>query len=448
MQHKIEKLPKSVIKFHITATKEEVAQFFVRAIEKLAKDLKLPGFRPGKVPHDMVKDTIGEQAIENEARELAINDSYFETINQNKLIPLVRPNDIKINKFSEEEGLDWEGSVEVLPEIKLNNWKEKLKASKVVGAYSNTPIQADDKEVEETIKNLQKQFASLEVKVGNTEKGDWVDVDIDIVEKEKFTPEQVKKFQAKGFSLVIGEANFIPGFEDELTDLEKGAEKEFDATFPKEYMEKSVAGKKVKFKIKLNEIKKVILAVANDEFAKKFGKENIDDLKKAIKEDLQNRKEQAEKARFEDEAIKEVVKNSEYEVPETLLEQEKEMILERFKHDLEHHKGIGFSEYLASLGKSKKEVKDGFFEQAENNVKIGLVLGQITKNENVAVDDKDVEEVMSVDILRQTTGLDDKSAKEAENRIKERYQDEEFVSSIKNSILARKTIDLIIDQIK
>jgi len=449
LEIKLEKLPKSKIKFHITATKDDITHFFDMALNRLKKDLKIQGFRPGKVPNDIAKDAIGEHSLEHEAQDIAINDTYLQLVTGEKLVPVARPENIKINTFSETDGLDWEGEVDVLPTINIEGWQKKLK-----GQISNLKInevKVEDKEIEDTLVGLQKQFAELELKApaagetsAKTEKGDWVSIDIDIADKGKFDEQMLKKFQSKGFTLVIGEANFIPSFEENLLGLEKGSEKEFNATFPENYHEKTLQKQTVKFKVKVNDIKKVILPGIDDKFSKNFGFEKVDDLKKAIEDDILNKKQSEEKARFEDSVLKTLVENSEIDLPNALIEQEKDMIMERFVHDLEHHKGIKFADYLLSLNKNEKEFRDGFSEHAIVNVKVGLVIGQIARDEKVEVGDKDIEEVMAMDVINQTAGLPADKAVEAEEKIKERYKDEEFLSSIKNSIMARKTVDLIV----
>jgi len=452
MDIKFEKLPKSRIKFHITATKEDIVHFFDMALDKLKKDLKIQGFRPGKVPSDIAKDAIGEHSLEHEAQDIAINDTYLQLVTKENLVPVARPENIKINSFSEGDGLDWEGEVDILPEIKIEGWQEKLKSQ--ISNLKKNEVKVEEKEVGETLIGLQKQFAELEIKKpangeagAKTEKGDWVSIDIDIVDKGKFDEQVLKKFQSKGFTLVIGEANFIPGFEENLLGLEKGTEKEFDATFPENYHEKVLQKQTVKFKVKINDIKKVILPEINDKFATNFGFEKVEDLKKAIGDDILNKKQSNEKARFEDSVLKVLVDASEIDLPNALVEQEKDMIMDRFVHDLEHHKGIKLVDYLASLGKNEKEFRDGFTPHAITNVKVGLIVGQIAKDEKIEIDEKDIEEVLSLDVINQTAGLPPEKALEAEEKTKERYKDEEFLSSIKNSILARKTIDLIVDQI-
>lgn len=446
MEIKIDKLPKSRIKFHITAGHGDVAHFFDMALDHLKKELNISGFRPGKVPADIAKEALGEHTIEHEAQDIAINDTYLQLVTNEKLVPVARPENIKINKFDEAEGLDWEGEVDVLPEIKIDGWQKKLKNKS--DKLKINEVKVESKEIDETLDGLQKQFAELELKDGKTEKGDWASIDIDIADKTKFDEEMLKKFQSNGFTLVIGEANFIPGFEENLLGLEKGTEKEFDATFPENYHEKSLQKQTVKFKIKVNDIKTVILPPVDDAFAVKFGFEKVDDLKKAIENDILSKKQGGEKARFEDSVLKELVDGSEIDLPLSLVEQEKDMIMNRFVHDLEHHKGIKFVDYLMSLGKNEKEFRDGFTEHADTNVKVGLIIGQISKDEKVDVSDKDIEETMTLDILSQTAGLPPEKITEAEEKIKERYKDEEFLSSIKNSILARKTVDLIIGQIE
>lgn len=446
MDLKIEKLPKSKIKFHIVADKNDIAHFFDMALDHLKKDLKIQGFRPGKVPNNIAKDAIGEHSLEHEAQDIAINDTYLQLVTNEKLIPVARPENIKITTFNEIDGLDWEGEVDILPEIKIEKWQEKLKNNS--SKLKINEVKLEDKEVENTLSNLQKQFTELEVKTGKTERGDWANIDIDIADKGNFDELMLKKFQSKGFTLVIGEANFIPGFEENLLGLEKGTEKEFEATFPENYHEKILQKQTVKFKIKINDIKKVILPEINDKFAENFGFQKVDDLKKAITDDILNKKQGEEKARFEDSVLKTLVENSEIDLPNALIEQEKDMILNRFVHDLEHHKRIKFADYLLSLNKNEKEFKDGFTEHANTNVKIGLIIGQIAKNEKTEVGDHDIEETMALDVISQTAGLPADKATEIEEKIKDRYNDEEFLSSIKNSIMARKTVDLILEQLK
>jgi len=446
MNIKVEKLPKSKIKFHITATKDDIAHFFDMALDHLKKDLKIQGFRPGKVPDNIAKDALGEHSLEHEAQDIAINDTYLQLVTKENLVPVARPENVKINTFNETDGLDWEGEVDVLPEIKIEDWKEKLKKNS--SKIKKEEVKLESKDVEDTLSGLQKQFAELEVKDGKTEKGDWANIDIDIADKGSFDEQMLKKFQSKGFTLVIGEANFIPGFEENLLNLEKGSEKEFDATFPENYHEKSLQNKTVKFKVKINDIKKIILPEIDDKFATNFGFEKLDDLKKAIEDDILNKKQANEKGRFEDSVLKTLVENSDIDLPDALVEQEKDMILQRFVHDLEHHKGIKFADYLLSLNKNEKEFRDGFVEHANANVKVGLVIGQIAKDEKIEVSDKDIEDTMAMDVISQTAGLPADKAGEAEEKIKERYKDDEFLQSIKNSILARKTVDLILEQLK
>ena len=459
MDSKLEKLPKSKIKFQIKAGAADIAHFFDMAVEKLSKELKLPGFRPGKIPADVARGALDPHILEHEAQDIAINDTYLQLVTGEKLIPVARPENVKIVFFNEMEGLEWEGEVDVLPSINIEGWQNKLKVKS-----SNLPagrqglkveeFKVEEKEIEDTINGLQKQFANVEdkdpadggVKV-ETEKGDWVNLDIDVVDKDRFAPEIANRFLSRGFTLVIGEANFIPGFEEELMGIEKGDEKEFDLTFPENYHEKSLQNQKVKFKVKINDIKKIILPELNDVFSKNFGFEKIDDLKKAISEDIFKRKEGMAKAKYEDDVLKNLIDGISIDLPDSLIEQEKDMIMKRFVHDLEHHKGVKFADYLLSLGKKEEDLRNGFSIQAEYNVKTGLVIGQIAREEKMEINDRDIEEVMSMDIINQTAGLPPEKAQEFEDKIKERYKDEEFLESIKNSILARKTIDLIVNQV-
>ncbi|MBI2448158.1 trigger factor [Candidatus Microgenomates bacterium] len=447
MESTIKKLPNSRIKFQIKATSEEVAKFFDRAVEILAKDVAIKGFRTGKVPKEMAKDALGEHAVEHKAQDLAIQDTYFEMVTREKITPLASPADIKIEKFSEKDGLDWSGEVDVIPSINIEGWKNKLKVKSEKLKIKKEEIKIEEKDTLDVLNNIQKQFAQLADKEEGAEMSDWVNFDLDVANPSDFTPEELKGMQIKNMAVILGESRFIPGFEENLIGITPGLEKEFDNIFPEDYFVKSLSGKKVLFKVKINAVKKMILPNFDDDFAKKFGHNTLVDLKKAINDDLLRQREQEAKNKFEDKVLRIMAEIIDTEVPNSLLVQEKEMMLNRFKHDLEHHKNMNFADYLMSINSTEEKVLEGLTSQAISNVKVGLILGQITKEENIDIVDRDLEELMAMDIIKQTAGLPSDKARDLEDKIKASYRDEQFLSSVKNSIMARKTVDLIMSQV-
>ena len=175
--------------------------------------------------------------------------------------------------------------------------------------------------------------------------------------------------------------------------------------------------------------------------------DSIDNMRKAIVDDMLQHKEQEAKSKLENDALKVLTEAIDIDTPKSLIEQEKEMLLDRYKQDLEHHKNIKFADYLSSLGTTEEKFKEGFRDHAEHNVRVGLLLGQITKDEGIEVGDAEIEDAMAMDIIKQTAGLPSDKARELEDKIRAGYGDEQFLSSMKNSIMARKTVDLILDQI-
>ncbi|MFA7309140.1 MAG: trigger factor [Patescibacteria group bacterium] len=440
------KLSDSKIKFEITGTGQEIAPFFDRAAEKLSETLSIKGFRPGKVPTKVAREAIGEHAIEHEAQELAIQDSYYEFVQKEDITPVAPPTDIKISTFSTVDGLIWEGIVEIIPAITITDWKKAIADKKPAIALDE--IKATEDEVAQTLSELSRNLATSEEKDGPGEKGDWMKIDIDVAEHAQLTEDQKTKVRATGIGLVLGDSRFIPGFEDHLMGVKAGEKKTFDLTFPSDYFVNDLAALAVPFVVTVQEVKKVILPELDDEFAQKYGAPTLDEMKKQIEDNASTHKRQEAQEAFENELLEALIESITFEAPKALVEQEKDMITSRFRRNVEEKQRIPFNDYLQAIKSDEVQLRESFASQAEKNVRIGLVLGQITREENIDVTDNEIDEMMMADIMQQTLANRGEKVEEMEREIRARYKNEDFVASLKNSIRARKTMDLIVNSTK
>lgn len=236
------KLEKSLVEVQVSFSKEEWKAAQKEALAKLAKNVKIDGFRKGKAPVQMVKARIGKGTILEEATDIILQKNYGPILLDNNIQPVGQP-EVKITEMSEDV-FNCTVTAPVAPEVKLGDYKD-LEVKK-------TTVRVTKKEVEERIKEYQKQFAELVVKEeGEVETGDTVVIDYqglkDGVAFDGGT--------AENYSLEIGSNTFIPGFEDQIIGMKANDEKDIELTFPKEYHAEDLAGQEVIFKVKVHEMK-------------------------------------------------------------------------------------------------------------------------------------------------------------------------------------------------
>ncbi|MDD5145465.1 MAG: trigger factor [Candidatus Pacebacteria bacterium] len=386
MKFTIKKLPKSKIELTIEVSTKELESFEKTAILNLGKEIKLEGFRPGHIPEDIIEKTIGKEKILAEAAELAIKENYRKAILENKIEPLGQA-EIEILKLATGNPLEFKATVSVLPEIGLPDYK------KIAASVKKKPVEIAEKEIDDSLLWLQKSRAKFSLKQEPSQKGDFLGIE--------YNSPQLENGKAFKDNFILGEGHFLPDFEKELENLQNGAEKNFSVKFPKNHSQKDLAGKDVDFKVKVNSVQKMELPEINDEFAKNLGNfENTEALKKSIREGLDVEKENEEKQRVRQEILDKISQNSNFEIPDILIESEKHHVLEDLKARVSQGLQISFEDYLSKIGKSEKELLDSFASQAEKRVRDSLVLREIGKKENISVSEKESAEEINKILMR------------------------------------------------
>jgi len=378
MKNTIKDLPKSQKEISVEISIEEMEKFMNNALDKLAKNIKLDGFRNGKVPKDVAEKQLGDAAIFEEASHEAIEKSYSEIIEENKLNPLGQPK-AEITKAAPNNSLEYKIVISVMPEVKLGDYKTvfgKMEVNKI-----------DDEMIEKELKTLQKKKASYLTKDESAEKGDRVEIDFET----RVGGVKLEGGESKNHPLIIGQGKFIFGFEDNLVGMKKDEEKEFDLVFPENY-KKDLAGKKASFKVKINLVQKVNLPEINDEFAKGLGKfENLEELKKSVKKGMTMEEEGKAKEKLRGELINQVVEKTTVEIPETLVESELTNMVNEFKNNITQT-GIEFEEYLKNVNTNLEKLKSEWQPMAEKRTKTGLVMREISVQEEIKINDEEIEQ--------------------------------------------------------
>lgn len=369
MDYQLKKLPKSQVELTITVAAEDLDKYRKTAIERLAKEVKIKGFRPGHAPANVVEQHIGEAAIKMETIEVAVQKTYVEAVVKENLQVISRP-EVKIEK---DEPLTYKATVSVLPEIELKDYKSiKIKKEEP---------KVTDEDVEKVMEDLQRIGATYTEVERKAKKGDRVEVDFEGFDEGGAALENTK---SKNHPVILGEGNLVPGFEDEIVGMEKGQTKEFDIVFPEDYHKKDFQKKKVKFKLTVQMIEESVKPDFDEALIEKLTgkKENVDEFKAKTKENILARKQQEGKQKQENEYIEELLKKVEVDLPESLVHEEIHYIIDDMKANVEA-KGLTFDQFLAQSKTTEAELHKKYHAEAEKRIKVRLALQHIIKEENI-----------------------------------------------------------------
>lgn len=420
------KLEKAIVELTVAFESDEWKSTQDKALNKLAKSVKIDGFRPGKAPVALIKSRISKASILQEASDMILQDKFVQILTDAQVEPVAQPT-LSVNKISEDE-LEVVINVPVKPEVELGEYKG-LEVRK--GRVAVTK-----KEIEEQLSNYQSQFAELSVKEdGKVAKGDTAVIDYEgFIDGEAFDGGK-----GENYPLEIGSGSFIPGFEDQLIGMTTDNEQEIKVTFPEDYGAPNLAGKEATFKVTVHEIKEKHLPEIDDELAKDVnidGVETLEQLKAHIKSQIKARKENESENKFMDDIYKALIASSKVEDSDALLKQEQDMMLQEIEQNLQRQ-GLNFEVYEQFTGKSKEDVLEDIKPQAEERVKLNLILEAIIKEEELAVTDEEREaELQKIADMYQRE-LDD---------VKKIFEGN--MSHVENDILTRKAIDLVKDNLK
>lgn len=351
-----------------------------KALDKLAKNVQIDGFRKGSAPKNLVVKQIGEGSIFNEAIDMVANEAYQFGVNEQGLKPVGQAS-LDVSELS-KEAITLDFTVPVEPEVKLSDY-QSVKVEKPA-------IEVNDSDLEKEMDRLRNDFAELVISEEAAENGDTVVIDFEGF-KEDVAFEGGK---GENYPLELGSNSFIPGFEEQLVGSKKEQELDINVTFPEDYQVADLAGAPVVFKVKVHEVKKRQLPELNEEFVKdlsKEGVESVEQLKEYVLNDLTTRKEQEANQAFEEELLSKVVDPSEVEIPDVMIEDETKHMFEDFKQRLEQQ-NYTLELYTQLTGQSEEFLKEQLSKDAEKKIKLRLVLEAIAQEQAFEATEEQLEE--------------------------------------------------------
>ena len=412
------------VKFEITVEATKFEDAMKKVYFKSAKYFNIPGFRKGKAPMQIVEKYYGPEIFYEDAFNEVAQEALEEAVEENKLDVVSRP-EVDVKQMEKGKDLIFTVVMQTKPEAEVSKYKG-IEIKKV--EYNVT-----DEDVEHELHHMQEHNSRLiSVDDRAVESGDTTTIDFEgSVDGVPF-----EGGKAENYDLEIGSNTFIPGFEDQIIGMKIDEEKDVKVKFPEEYFSKELAGKDAVFKVKLHEIKKKELPELDDEFAKDVSEfDTLDELKKSIKEKIEEENKNKEKYETEEEAIKTVCENTEIDIPSGMIELEIDNMIKDIEARLSYQ-GLKLEQYLQMMGKTESEMRTEFEEQAKRSVKSRLVLEAIATAEDTLPTDEEVTEKIK------------EMAKQYNRDEKELLENEQLKSYLADSMKTEKAIDFIVKNAK
>ena len=393
------------------------------ALKKLANTVKVPGFRKGHVPLEMVAKHVDPNELGQETLDNALSKAVAESFIENSLQALERP-EVEVKKFVPGDTLEFTAEADVLPKVTLGDYK-KLKAEKTAAKVTKA-------DVDEVIERIRKGLG--EKKETDKEAKDGDEAVIDFVGKKDGVA--FDGGTGTDYPLTLGSNSFIPGFEEAVVGHKTGETFDVPLVFPKEYHVADLAGQDVVFTVTIKKVNEVVLPAVDDEFAAKVGPfTSVEELKKDIKAEITAQKEREATDALKDDLVKQLIAKSKVTVPKVLQEDQIRSIEQDLTQNL-LYQGMSFDQYLESKGYADRDawVKGEAEEAADNRIKAGLVLAELSKE--LKVDATADELAEHINVYKSQYANNPEMAK--------RFDEPEVQREVANRLITEKTMDELV----
>ncbi len=420
------------------ALKVEVSDgYFNKSLNKAYKNIsekaKIPGFRKGKIPYEIIDLNYGKDYVLSEAANIAISNLYPEIIEDIDLKPIDYPKVDIDGEIVQNKPLNFLITVEVEPEAELSDY---------VGIeVEGFPVEVTDEEVDKQIENLRDKFAALEP-IGETDvskKGDIMTIDfVGTINGFEF-----EGGSSKDYVLEIGAGTLFKEIENALEGRKKGEEVKVNVEIPEEATDKDIAGKDVKFNINIKEIKRKVVPELNSEFLKDIGDfENIDSLRQFIRTNLEQQKKNLRRDKILSDIVDSLVKNSKIDIPDIMIENEIKSLKNNFEGELNSQK-ITKEQYLNYFNITEETFEENIKKEALINIKEYIIFNTLEKELNNKIEPTDDEiKAEKEDLINNLKKVEDK------NKLKEYLDTPQGIKNVKSSVRRKKLIDFLIDNAK
>ena len=417
-----EKLEKSRVALQVEVEPEMVERSMERAYRRIVNRANIPGFRRGKAPRFMVERVVGKAALLEEALEILVPDAYKQAVEEQNISALGQP---QIEILQIEPAVSFKATVAVQPTVELGDYSQ-------LSISSETP-EVTEEQVAQALEELRSRYAPWEPVDRPVSFDDLVTIDIQgESEGRPFLNQNAAPYLVmKDWSVPL------PGFPEQLLDMNKSDTREFVLMFPDDYPDKNRIGKSVNFKVTLSEIKEKQLPVLDDEFAKSVGTgfDSLEALKERVTQDLKSNVEREARGALENQVLDAVVGIARLEYPDILVDHEIEHLVQDDRSVPRDPQGR-IDDYLRAIGQSAEEFSEHYREEATRRVVRSLVLGKVSEQEQVAVSPEEID--AEVDRLVENSG-------EQQEALRSFFNNEQSRASIERILNRQKTMDRLIE---
>ncbi len=404
--------------FHVVVPAKDVETQLDTELQSLGKKVKMPGFRPGKVPMSVLrqkysKDVMGD-VIQN-----TVEKATRDVMAEKKIRPALQP-DVKITSFEEGKDLAFDITIEVMPTV------PEIDFSKIT--VDELTYELPENEVEEGLTRLAKTRQHTHGHDGAAEMGHVVK--IDFLGKKDGVP--FAGGEGKGFQLELGSNQFIPGFEEQLVGLKAGDEKTISVTFPKEYHSKDLAGAESTFDVKVHEVLRLHAPDMDEKLAEQLGFKDLENLKQAVRQQIDFEYKGAARAKAKKQLFDALDEVANFEIPQGMLKLENESIMKQ----VVEAKKAGDPELK---DKSDAELKEEYEAISERRVRLGILLSAVAQTNNLTI----TREELSAAVMSQARNYPGQ-----EDKIFEFYRkNPQSVDELRGPILEEKAVDFILGKV-
>jgi trigger factor len=421
MKASVEEISSIKKKVSIEIPEDQVTQEVESFYKDLGKKAKIKGFRPGKVPRDILERYFKDY-IKAEVVQKLIQDTYPQALSEANLQP-VSPPVVDPGEFENGKPFQYSAVIEVKPDIKLEGYT----GLKIEGKKE----EVKDEEVGERLKALQNLHANLKAisEARPIQAGDYVIIDYEASMDGK----PLEGGKAIDFTVEVGSGQFIPALEEKLIGLKPEEEKEIEVSFPEDYGYKKWAGKTISFYVKIKEIKEKILPPLDDEFAKDLGDyASFEELKAKLKGEIEKEKEQGLERQLKDQVVDQLLEANPFEVPDSLVEEQAKAMVSDTKLRLAAQGVV-----LKNLGVSEEKLQEDYKVMAQKQVRTFLILEKIAGQEGIAVTDDEAD-----DRLREMS----ERMHQKFDVVKRYYEKNGLLPEVKDGIIRDKTLNFLLEK--
>ena len=410
--------------FKVVIPAADIEQRVTSRLSEIGRSVRLPGFRPGKIPMTVLRKRYGS-AVMGEVLERAVNDTSGEALREQNLRPALQPK-VEITAFNEGTDLEFKLAVEVLPEIQPMDFGE-LKLERL-------RPEVPEEEVQAALERVARQQRKSEPAERSAETGDVVVIDFNgSVEGKEFPGGK-----AEGYSLELGTNSFIPGFEDQMVGAKAGETRTVSVIFPADYGASDLAGKPADFEVKVKEVRALQQQPIDDSLAQAVGMEKLDELRQSVSEQIGRNYEDLARQRLKRTLLDRLAERHEFAVPQGMVDIEFAAIWRQFEQERVRQKTAGGSEAEPEEPINEEELKTEYRAIAERRVRLGLLLAEVGRNHNITVTPDEINRALT-ERARQFPGQ--------ERRVVEYYRNHpEAIDQIRAPMFEDKVIDFILER--